>query len=515
MTVVNPSAPEDITPSSVEERVRKNVVRPSVAQHPKNNMDDGTQLRVPWMSYLGPHSGTFERNSPLIAIFKATIDPLTIAATLYAIAYIQQGQLTGIMFCVGVLAFLLAGYVLDGPQLFLRGKRIWQEVASLLLRWMLLLAVLVAVGHLSGVSQLIDPELFAWWALTTPPILFLLHALLYLLIQRTALVDHSPQSAVIVGAGQSGRALASVMRKQPLLRLNFLGFFDDRPASRTGVEPEAILGCIGDLAAYVSRQGVRSIYITLPMTSQPRILALLDALRDTTASIYFVPDMFVFDLIQARFDHVGGIPVMSVCDSPFEGFNGITKRVTDVILSLGILALIWPVMLGLAIVIKLTSRGPVIFRQRRYGLDGNEIVVYKFRSMTVMEDAGDVRQATRNDQRLTRIGGFIRRTSLDELPQFINVLQGRMSIVGPRPHATAHNEQYRKLIKGYMVRHKVRPGITGWAQVNGFRGETDTLEKMQGRIAHDLDYLRNWSAWLDLKIVARTLLLMVRDRQAY
>lgn len=348
-----------------------------------------------------------------------------------------------------------------------------------------------------------------------PLVLFSLHALVYLLLQRTALVDHSPQSAVIVGAGQSGRALASVMRKQPLLRLNFLGFFDDRPASRTGVEPETVLGHIDDLAAYVSRCGVKSIYITLPMTSQPRILALLDALRDTTASVYFVPDMFVFDLIQARFDHVGGIPVMSVCDSPFEGFNGIAKRVADVILSLGILALIWPIMLGLAIAIKATSRGPVIFKQRRYGLDGNEIVVYKFRSMTVMEDENDVRQATRNDRRLTRIGGFIRRTSLDELPQFINVLQGRMSIVGPRPHATVHNEQYRKLIKGYMVRHKVRPGITGWAQVNGFRGETDTLEKMQGRIAHDLDYLRNWSTWLDLKIVARTLLLMLRDRQAY
>lgn len=515
MTAVNPSVPEDVAPSPIERDVQKAETQSAITQHPRNGRDDGVQLRVPWMSYLGPHSGTFERNSPLIAIFKATIDPLTIAATLYAISYLQQGQLTGIMFCVGVLAFLLAGYLLDGPQLFLRGKRIWQEVVSLSLRWLLLLAVLVAIGQLSGISQLVDPELFTWWAVTTPLVLFSLHALVYLLLQRTALVDHSPQSAVIVGAGQSGRALASVMRKQPLLRLNFLGFFDDRPASRTGVEPETVLGHIDDLAAYVSRCGVKSIYITLPMTSQPRILALLDALRDTTASVYFVPDMFVFDLIQARFDHVGGIPVMSVCDSPFEGFNGIAKRVADMILSLGILALIWPIMLGLAIAIKATSRGPVIFKQRRYGLDGNEIVVYKFRSMTVMEDENDVRQATRNDRRLTRIGGFIRRTSLDELPQFINVLQGRMSIVGPRPHATVHNEQYRKLIKGYMVRHKVRPGITGWAQVNGFRGETDTLEKMQGRIAHDLDYLRNWSTWLDLKIVARTLLLMLRDRQAY
>src|SRR5690606_7516492 len=224
---------------------------------------------------------------------------------------------------------------------------------------------------------------------------------------------------------------------------------------------------------------------------------------------------FVFDLIQARFDHVGGIPVMSVCDSPFEGFNGLVKRASDIVLATVILAMIWPVLLAIAIAVKVTSPGPVIFKPRRYGLDGKEILVYKFRSMTVMEDGENVRQAVRGDQRLTPIGGFLRRTSLDELPQFINVLQGRMSVVGPRPHASAHNEQYRKLIKGYMVRHKVRPGITGWDQVNGFRGETDTLDKMVRRVEYVLDYLRNWSLWLDLKIVMLTVTSILGDRAAY
>ena len=162
-----------------------------------------------------------------------------------------------------------------------------------------------------------------------------------------------------------------------------------------------------------------------------------------------------------------------------------------------------------------SSPGPVLFRQRRYGLDGKEILVYKFRSMTVMEDGLDVPQATRNDQRVTPFGSFLRRTSLDELPQFINVLQGRMSIVGPRPHAVAHNEMYRKLIKGYMVRHKVKPGITGWAQVNGLRGETESLDKMKRRIDFDLEYLRNWSLKLDLMIIMRTLLIVLKDRNAY
>ena len=229
------------------------------------------------------------------------------------------------------------------------------------------------------------------------------------------------------------------------------------------------------------------------MASQPRILHVLDELKDTTASIYFVPDMFITDLIQGRSGTVCGTPVISVCESPFTGSNGLIKRASDIILSLLILALISPLLLLIALAIKLDSPGPVIFKQRRYGLDGEEILVYKFRSMRVCEDGDTIRQAQKDDARITRIGAFLRKNSLDELPQFINVLQGRMSIVGPRPHAVAHNEIYRNLIKGYMIRHKVKPGITGWAQVNGYRGETRTLDKMQARIDHDLDYLRNWS----------------------
>ena len=198
-------------------------------------------------------------------------------------------------------------------------------------------------------------------------------------------------------------------------------------------------------------------------------MKLLDELHDTTASVYFVPDIFMFDLIQGRMDTIGGIPVLAVCETPFCGMNGLVKRASDIVLATLILILISPILLAIAAGVKLTSPGPALFRQRRYGLDGREIVVYKFRSMTVAEDGAVVKQATKNDSRVTPFGAFLRRTSLDELPQFINVLQGRMSIVGPRPHAVAHNEMYRKLVKSYMVRHKVRPGITGWAQVNGLR----------------------------------------------
>lgn len=245
------------------------------------------------------------------------------------------------------------------------------------------------------------------------------------------------------------------------------------------------------------------------MSSHPRILKLLDDLKDTTASIYFVPDIFVTDLIQGRVSDVNGIPVVSVCETPFNGIDGVIKRTADILFSLFVLILISPILLGIAIAVKVTSPGPIIFKQRRYGLDGQQILVYKFRSMTVTEDGHTVTQATKNDQRITPLGAFLRKTSLDELPQFINVLQGRMSVVGPRPHAVAHNEEYRKLIKGYMVRHKVKPGITGWAQVNGFRGETDTLEKMEQRVHYDLEYLRNWSPRLDMLIVAKTAWLTI------
>jgi len=238
-------------------------------------------------------------------------------------------------------------------------------------------------------------------------------------------------------------------------------------------------------------------------------------LRDTTASVYFAPDIFLFDLIQARMDNIGSVPIVAVCETPFYGIAGLIKRLSDIVIALLILIMISPLMLAIAMAVKMESPGPALFKQRRYGLDGKEIIVYKFRSMTVCEDGGVIRQATKNDQRITRLGAFLRKSSLDELPQFINVLQGRMSVVGPRPHAVAHNELYRKLIKGYMVRHKVKPGITGWAQINGLRGETDTLDKMKARIEYDLAYLRNWSLRLDLTIILRTVMVVFRDRHAY
>ena len=325
------------------------------------------------------------------------------------------------------------------------------------------------------------------------------------------------RTAVIVGAGSPGVAAARALADGCNSGTQIVGWFDDRATARLHADSSGkVLGGLAELVPYVRLHSVKDVYITLPLSEQPRIRALLDSVQSTTtASIFFVPDMSAVDMILGRLRVVNGLPVVSICETPFTGANGLVKRASDIVLASLILVLVAPLMLALAIGVKLSSPGPVIFRQRRNGLDGEEIWVHKFRSMSTQDNGSVVKQATRDDSRITPFGRFIRRTSLDELPQFLNVLQGRMSIVGPRPHAVAHNELYSPAIKAYMVRHKVRPGITGWAQIHGLRGETDTLEKMRARVEYDLEYLRTWSLWLDLKIILRTVRVAFFDRQAY
>jgi putative colanic acid biosynthesis UDP-glucose lipid carrier transferase len=246
------------------------------------------------------------------------------------------------------------------------------------------------------------------------------------------------------------------------------------------------------------------------MRAEKRIQSLLDQLANSTVSVYIVPDFFVFELLHSRWMHVGGLPVVSVFESPIYGVDGWLKRGLDLALSIIGLVMVSPVMIVCALLVKLTSPGPVFFLQKRYGLDGKEILVWKFRSMRTCDNGAVVKQATKGDPRVTPIGRILRRTSLDELPQLFNVIGGSMSLVGPRPHASAHNEQYRSLIRGYMMRHKVKPGITGLAQVLGSRGETDTLEKMEARIQLDHRYIREWSLWMDLKIILKTFYVVLK-----
>jgi putative colanic acid biosynthesis UDP-glucose lipid carrier transferase len=310
--------------------------------------------------------------------------------------------------------------------------------------------------------------------------------------------------------------LAKKLQDNRQLGMSLLGFFDDRGEERLGaLGSNTILGRLNELPAYARENNIDLIYIALPMRNIQRVTELLNELHDTTTSIYYVPDVFVFDLIQCRTEEIDGVPVIALCETPFQGSRGFVKRLSDIVIALIALIILAPLFLLIAVGIKLTTPGSVIFKQRRYGLDGHEIVVYKFRTMYVSEDSGEIRQATREDTRVTPLGSFLRKYSLDELPQFVNVLQGRMSAVGPRPHAVAHNEEYRKVIKGYMIRHKVSPGVTGLAQVRGYRGETASVGEMQRRVESDLEYLRNWSLGLDLKIIFQTITVIFSDKKAY
>jgi putative colanic acid biosysnthesis UDP-glucose lipid carrier transferase len=469
------------------------------------------QSAADWLERREPKSMGLGR-SHLFSAIEAGLDPMVLVLSLWALALYFEGGVRPAYLVLSVIAFSLTFPATSKLRL-----PFWKLLFTIAFHWLWIAACLLLLGFVTDYFSRFSRSVVGNWLWIAPAAQVGAHMVLRATAPHLIKLQGPLRSAVIVGMNDQGFSLARHIGDSSYSGIRLLGFFDDRGEERRGRQdlPYALVGRIDDLPAYVKQHRVQSIYLSLPMAARPRILQVLDGLKDTTASIYFVPDMFITDLIQGRSDSVCGVTVISVCDTPFRGFNGFVKRCSDVVFSLLILLLIFPVMAMIAMAVKLESPGPVIFRQRRYGLDGQQIVVFKFRSMAVTEDGLSIAQAQKNDARVTRIGAFLRRTSLDELPQFINVLQGRMSIVGPRPHAVAHNETYRSLIKGYMVRHKVRPGITGWAQVNGQRGETDTLEKMQSRIDYDLDYLRNWSLQLDFFIVFRTVRLIFKDSAAY
>lgn len=456
-------------------------------------------------------------DTPAIALIRRFLNPLVAALSLIACTLIYRADFTDYL-VLAILAFLIATQVFSEVQVPLARNELLASARRrrLFAEWAAVAGLLLLIAFATKLSAEFSRKLILTWFCVTPFLMIAAQAGVRRLLPSLVASAGQRKTALIVGANPLGVEFARRVDQDPY-SVRVLGFFDDRALERlpSGVHPRQFLGTLSDLPDFVRRNPVNRIYISLPIVAKPRILKLLHELRDTTASIYFVPDLFAFDLIQARLDEVNGIPVVAVRESPFCGLDGALKRASDIVFSSLILLAIWPVLLALAVGVKLSSPGPIIFKQRRYGLDGEQIVVYKFRSMRVCEDGGEITQATRNDSRATPLGRFMRSTSFDELPQFINVLQGRMSIVGPRPHAVAHNELYRKLIDGYMLRHKVRPGITGWAQVNGFRGETESVEKMRKRVEYDLDYLRHWSLALDLEIIRRTALTVWRDRHAY
>jgi putative colanic acid biosysnthesis UDP-glucose lipid carrier transferase len=443
------------------------------------------------------------------------LDPLIVVLSLFCCERAFGEQPSPAFVALALLTWIISGQLFDrvgaSEAASLGYWDFSKSYTRVLLQWITVAGMLFLAGLTFKATDIFGRDAILTWFVATPAALSATH----LLRRRVRWRRENGQAAryIIIGVNEVGVELA---RRLP--PAGFMGYFDFRTADRVAqvTDPKKLAGHCRDTANFVREKGVKVVYIALPLANVPRMSELVNALRDTTASVYFVPDAFAFDLIQGRLVEINGMPALSVCETPLHGLEAVFKRAMDIVFSIFALLLLSPLLLAVAAAVRLTSRGPALFRQRRYGLDGEEIVVYKFRSMRVQEDGTEITQAKKGDPRVTRVGAFIRKTSIDELPQLLNVLQGKMSLVGPRPHAIAHNELYRKLINGYMIRHKVRPGITGYAQVHGFRGETETLEKMSERVRYDLEYLRKWSPWLDLKILFQTLLVVLQDqRNAY
>ncbi len=350
-------------------------------------------------------------------------------------------------------------------------------------------------------------NLFLFWVGGNLILLVAWRALFRLMLGLFRNRGRNRAKVAIVPADLMGLEVGRTIESLPNSGLDVVGWFDDRDPSGDrlpAVDQNRILGNLEDLVARTRDGEFQRVYLAFPLSATERTRFLIQRLADSTASVYLVPDFYTFNMINSRMIHLGNLTAISVFELPYNETDWYLKRIFDIVFSLLALSVLGIPMLILSAAIKLTSKGPAIFKQKRYGLAGQSIEVWKFRSMRTEDNGPVVKQATKDDPRITKLGAFLRKSSIDEFPQFINVLQGRMSLVGPRPHAIAHNEEYRHKIHGYMLRHKVKPGITGWAQVHGWRGETDTLDKMEQRIKYDLDYLRRWSLWLDFKICVMT-----------
>jgi len=468
-------------------------------------------------SFIKPHQsklGTFYRFSDSIIIASALILCLAIFGVTLDLKY----------YLAMFMAIAIFSIIAESQHLYqsFRGARLVQFLTPIVRAWLITISGLLILAYGLKVSEQYSRLVLGGWFIMTPLFMMLWRMIVKSSLGKYRSFEQFNRKVAIIGAEPMGVQLAEVINSTPSLGLKLVGFYDDRQNNENADEVRTADGCKDciqgsvDDAVQLAREGkLDLVYIAFSLKGQNRILEIINELTDTGVRIHLVPDLFVFDLLHSRLINLGPVPTVSIYESPYFGADGWVKRAEDLVIgSLILIAISFPMLL-IAIGVKLTSKGPVIFKQRRYGMDGSEIRIWKFRSMTVTDDGDVVKQATKNDQRITKFGAFLRKTSLDELPQFINVLKGEMSIVGPRPHAVAHNEEYRRIIGGYMLRHKVKPGITGWAQVNGWRGETDTVEKMEKRVEHDIYYIRNWSLWLDLLIIVKTLFVGFVNKNAY
>ena len=468
---------------------------------------------------IAPDYSVRTHRSVVDVVYRLLDAAAILSATLVATRYTDHEHLENLL-VVGATTLIVHSIAIEVSGLYRnwRGARLGSELWCVLINWLYTAPAVLGLGLLTRFNAEFTYHTKIVWLALTPLAIASGRIVLRAVLKNLRKRGLNTRSFAICGINQLGLQLANNIQESPELGLSLAGFFDDRPKERLeklGNKDCPLSGTLNKLVTMARRGEVDMIFITFPMRAEKRIRSYLEKLGDTTASVYIVPDFFVFQMLHARWSQINGLPVVSVFETPISGIDGVLKRGFDLIVGTIALVLLAVPMAIIALLVKYSSPGPIFFRQKRYGLVGDEILVWKFRSMQCCENGNDVKQASQDDQRVTTIGRILRKTSLDELPQLFNVLGGSMSLVGPRPHANAHNEQYRSLIDGYMLRHKVKPGITGLAQVNGWRGETETLEKMERRIEYDHRYIREWSLWMDLKILLQTVVVVMKQENAY
>ncbi len=441
------------------------------------------------------------------------LDQIVVQGLLVAHTYQRTGTFPDEYINLVIIVFLLMQVIYSWMGVYHHEDSHNDYVGSLLQAWGILVITLGVFGFVTRTSEDFSRQVILLWSVTG----FVGQLLVFGFMRRfmfQAVQESIP--TLMVGSGELATHIAQHINHNPWVPDQVIGYVTDEDNENTEW-PEGVkqLGHLEDLHKVVEQHGVKRVYIAIPMHQAHLVKPFAIGLVEASVDVIWAPDIFGVSLVNHSMKEMAGVPLISLSETPLVGGAALAKSVMDKSIALVALILLSPIMVFTALAVKLTSRGPIIFKQKRHGWDGRLVEVYKFRSMKVHEEQeGKVTQATKGDDRITRVGRFIRRTSIDELPQLINVLEGTMSLVGPRPHAIAHNEYYKGQIRSYMLRHRVKPGLTGLAQVNGYRGETETLDKMQGRVNYDLAYINNWSIWLDIEILFKTVFILF-SRNAY
>jgi len=461
--------------------------------------------------------GLLQKYSTVFSLLARLADAFTIVLAgwlTYGMLF-ESFELPSLYFLTIVVAVLVAALVFPQFRLYepWRGARLATEARALMLAWIVAALCMALIGVLTKAAAEISRLWMVAWFVGAALLMTLVRIVLRESLRIARALGHNQRRIVLVGTGGLAQEVANRVMSSRWTGLRLLGFFDDEPEAMPGLRySRPLLGDFDALPRYLETYGVDEVWIAVPWRQQAKIERALHALRHSATNVRMVPDIYSYNLLNHSITEVAGLPVLNLSATPLQGINGLLKALEDRVLAALILLLIWPLMVVIAIGVKLSSPGPVFYRQERVGLNNRPFMMLKFRSMPVDAEAktGPV-WAKPGEQRATRFGAFLRRTSLDELPQFINVLKGEMSIVGPRPERPVFVEQFKEKIPQYMQKHLVKAGITGWAQVNGWRGNTD----LQKRIEHDLYYIENWSLWFDLKIIFLTLFKGMRHPNAY